>query len=167
MSDVTIRPAVEADLEAIHEIYNGYIRDTPITFDIDPIPMERRREWFTHYQTHGRHRLWVAVRDGACIGYATSSPFRPKAAYDTSVETTIYLAPGAGGGGIGSQLYGALFESLDGEDVHRAYAGITLPNDASVAIHRRFGFEQVGLYREVGRKFERYWDVGWFEKKLD
>ena len=100
------------------------------------------------------------------LGYATSSPFRPKAAYATSVETSIYLAPDAGGRGIGTLLYKQLFDALATQDVHRAYAGITLPNEASVRIHERFGFRRIGVYEEVGRKFGRYYDVAWFEKRL-
>ncbi|MGC1528293.1 MAG: GNAT family N-acetyltransferase, partial [Phormidesmis sp.] len=71
------------------------------------------------------------------------------------------------GGGIGSLLYDALLQVLKTEDVHRAYAGITLPNEASIAIHQKFGFEQVALFQEVGRKFERYWDVAWFQKEIE
>ena len=89
-----------------------------------------------------------------------------KAAYDPSVETTIYCAADATGKGIGSLMYEALFKALEGADVHRALAGITMPNDASVALHRRFGFEQVALFSEVGRKFDRYWDVMWMEKRM-
>ena len=100
------------------------------------------------------------------VGYATSSPFRGRAAYDPSVETTVYVADGLTRRGIGSRLYHALFASLGKEDVHRAYAGITLPNPASLALHRRFGFQPIGVYDEVGRKFGRYWSVEWLEKKL-
>jgi phosphinothricin acetyltransferase len=91
-----------------------------------------------------------------------------KPAYDTSVEVTIYLAPDAGGCGVGTRLYKALFEALADEDLHRAYAGIAQPerNEASVRLHERFGFRHVGTYREVGRKFGRYWDVAWYEKEL-
>jgi phosphinothricin acetyltransferase len=82
------------------------------------------------------------------------------------VETSIYLAPGATGRGLGTRLYSALFAALEGEDIHRAYAGVTLPNDASLRIHERFGFRQVGVYEEVGRKFGTYYDVAWLEKRL-
>ncbi len=120
----------------------------------------------SHYATTGRYRLLVAERDGQVLGYASSSQLRVKAAYDTSVETSIYLTAEAQRCGVGSRLYQALFEVLSYEDVHRAYAGITLPNDPSVAIHRKFEFKQVGLFKEVGRKFGQYWDVAWFEKGL-
>lgn len=90
----------------------------------------------------------------------------PKQAYDSSVETSVYCAPGATGRGIGRGLYSALFGALSGEDVHRAYAGIALPNPASIALHERFGFVQVAYFSEQGRKLGRYWDVAWFEKAL-
>jgi phosphinothricin acetyltransferase len=161
-----IRPASEDDLEAINNIYNHYVAETHVTFDDEPMSMEARREWFTHYAPSGRHRVLVAMDDGQVAGYATSSRFRPKPGYLTSVETSIYLAADAVGRGTGSKLYAALFEALEGEDLHRAYAGIALPNPASVALHERFGFKRVAHFSEQGRKFGRYWDVDWFEKPL-
>jgi phosphinothricin acetyltransferase len=92
--------------------------------------------------------------------------FRPKAAYETTVETTIYCAQEAIGKRIGSRLYSELFESLMNEDVHRIVGGYTLPNSASAALHERCGFKPVGIYTEVGRKFGRYWDVQWTERPL-
>src|SRR5206468_12363985 len=100
------------------------------------------------------------------IGYASSSPVRPRRAYETSIETTCYVAHDALGRGIGSELYAALFDAIAGEDLHRAYAGITMPTPASAALHVRFGFRRAGLYTQQGRKFDRYWDVAWFEKPL-
>ncbi len=162
-----IRLPVIADLAALTEIYNFYICNTTITFDLDPYSVEQRREqWFNHYAATGRHQLWVAEVEGKVVGYATSSPFHRKAAYDTSVETSIYLAPDFVGQGIGRSLYQKLFESLQGEDIHRAYALITQPNLASEQFHQAFGFEQVGHCREVGHKFGKYWDVKWYEKSL-
>ena len=108
----------------------------------------------------------VAEHEGKSIGYACSMPFRAKQAYDPSVETSIYLAAPWTGRGLGRRLYAALFTALAGEDVHRAYAGITLPNAASVSLHEKLGFERVGLMREVGRKLGHYWDVAWYEKAL-
>ena len=161
-----VRPAVAEDLERINDIYNHYVLHSQATFDLVPITMEARREWFTHYSTGGPHRLLVADEDGLVLGFATSSPFRPRAAYATSVETSVYCDPDRIGVGIGSLLYEKLFAAIEGEDLHRAYAGVSLPNDASVSLHERFGFVKVGEYTEVGRKFGRYWNVGWFEKPL-
>jgi phosphinothricin acetyltransferase len=162
-----IRPAVPEDLPRLTEIYNHYIVNKPTTFDIEPFTLERRREeWFAHYAARGRHRLLVADRDGVVVGYTSTSRYRTKQAYETTVEMTIICAPGETGRGIGSALYRAIFEAMRDEDVHRAVAAITLPNEASCALHERFGFERVGVFREVGRKFGRYWDVAWYEKRL-
>ncbi|MEU6538170.1 N-acetyltransferase family protein [Streptomyces sp. NPDC047000] len=173
-AEVQVRPGTEEDLDALTEIYNHYVRETPITFDTVAFTPEERRPWLLSHPEDGPHRLMVAVDTGSqeILGYATSSPHRPKAAYSTSVETTVYVAAYAvrgstpGRRGIGTLLYEALFEVLAGEDLHRAYAGITQPNEASVRLHGRFGFRYVGTYREIGRKFGRYWDVDWYEKEL-
>jgi phosphinothricin acetyltransferase len=118
------------------------------------------------YADAGPHRLIVAADGDAIVGYATSGKFREKPAYLTSVETTVYVRPDHHGRGIGTRLYAALFTALAHEDLHRAFAGIVLPNPASEALHARFGFRPVGLFREVGRKFGRYWDVQWLERPL-
>lgn len=164
---VIVRDYRATDIEALTALYNRYILETTITFDLQPYTVQQRQDmWMSHYAKLGRYRLLIAERDGQLVGYATSSKLRVKAAYDTSVETSVYLSAEAQGYGIGSHLYTALFEALSEEDVHRAYACITLPNEASMAIHRKFGFEQVGLFREVGRKFDRYWDVAWLERAM-
>ncbi|MFF4400927.1 GNAT family N-acetyltransferase [Streptomyces sp. NPDC001480] len=167
-AEVQVRPGVEGDLEALTALYNHYVRETPITFDTAVFTPEERRPWLLSHPEDGPYRLMVAVaaESQEILGYATSSPYRVKPAYGTSVETTVYVAPHAGRRGIGTLLYKALFEALSGEDLHRAYAGIAQPNEASARLHERFGFRYVGTYREVGRKFGRYWDVAWFEKEL-
>ena len=90
--------------------------------------------------------------------------FRAKAAYDTSVEITIYCAADCLGQGVGTRLLEALFKALEGEDIHAFIAGITLPNPGSIALHEHFGFQLSGIMHGVGRKFDRYWDVAWYEK---
>ena len=164
--DLGIRPAAETDLPALTEIYNHYVLGSPATFDLQPLAVDQRREWFAHHATTGRHRLLVAVQGPRVLGYATSSRWRPKLAYDTTVETTIYLHPEAGGRGIGKLLYMQLLDELEGEDVHRAVAGIVPPNEPSMRLHRTMGFHEVGRFTEVGWKFGRYWDVIWLEKVL-
>jgi len=161
-----IRAAVPADLGPLNDLYNHYVRETHATFDIEPTTLPQRREWFSHYGTSGRHRVLVAVSDDGLLGFATSSPVFPRAAYEPSVSTSIYVAPDACGRGLGNRLYGELFALLAGEDVHRAYAGIAIPNPVSIALHTRFGFSQVGYFTEQGRKFGRYWDVAWYEKPM-
>lgn len=162
--DVLIRPAVRQDLPRLTEIYNYYVVHTPVTFDIEPYTVERREPWFTQFATTGRHRLLLAEENGIVLGYAGTTRFRPKPAYETTVETTIYCHPQAIGKGIGTQLYRALFDALRGEDIHRFVAGYALPNPATAAIHERFGFKIVGVFSENGRKFSKYWDVCWVER---
>ncbi|WP_415953277.1 GNAT family N-acetyltransferase [Streptomyces sp. KLOTTS4A1] len=161
-----IRAGHEGDLEELTRIYNHYIVETATTFDIDAVTVDQRRDWLRAHPERGPHRLLVAEEEGAVVGYASSSSLRPKLAYLTSVETSVYLAPEYQGRGLGSRLYGALFEALGAEDVHRAYAAVTIPNEASFKLHERFGFKPAGVHREVGRKFGRYWDVAWFEKEM-
>lgn len=161
-----IRPATIDDLPRIVEIYNHYIINTPITFDLEPYTLDERRPWFEQFSTAGRHRLLVAEHAGQVIGYACTHQFRAKRAYDTTVESTIYCAHDAVGTGVGTALYTALFDAIKDEDIHMVVAGVTLPNDASVRLHERFGFKFAGLFHGVGRKFGQYWDVGWYERTL-
>jgi phosphinothricin acetyltransferase len=161
---IDIRPGTQKDLEGLNELYNHYVRTSACTFDIEEISMDARREWFEGFG--GRYRLIVAVDGDLVVGYAHTKSFRPKQAYETSVETTVYVAHDRHGEGIGRRLYAALFDAVAGEDIHRAYAGITVPNPASFALHEAFGFRQVAHFAEQGRKFDRYWDVAWFEKNL-
>jgi phosphinothricin acetyltransferase len=163
---VHVRPATVDDLAAINDIYNHYVLESHVTFDLEPMAMTARRVWFSHYSDTGPHRLFVGEEDGRLIGFASSSPFKSRPGYATSVETSIYLEPEAVGKGAGARLYEKLFDAIEGEDLHRAYAGIALPNPASVGLHERFGFKRVALFTEPGRKFGKYWDVAWFEKPL-
>jgi phosphinothricin acetyltransferase len=162
----TIRPGAAPDLAALTALYNHYVQETAITFDLEPYTVETRAAWLAGFAPRGRHQLLVAEEEGRLVGYACTRRFRDKAAYDTTAETSVYLAPGCAGRGLGTALYAALFRALEGADVHRLVAGITLPNDASVALHARFGFAPVGVLREVGRKHGRYWDVLWMDRTL-
>jgi len=166
-SPIEVRTATLADLPRLLEIYNHYVVHTPVTFDIEPLTLEQRRSWFDQHQDHGRHRLLIAEDSGRVVGYASSHQFRVKAAYDSTVETTVYLDPNFTRRGIGAALYEALFDALRGEDIASYVAAITLPNEGSLALHARFGFTPVGTLHRVGRKFDAYWDVGWFERVLD
>jgi phosphinothricin acetyltransferase len=166
MPDIHIRPATRSDIPRLTEIYNHYVIHTPITFDVEPYTVERRAVWFEQFSTTGRHRLLVAEIDSLVVGYTGSTRFRAKAAYDTTVETTIYCASDMPGRGIGTRLYSALFDTLAGEDIRRIVAGYTLPNPASAGFHERFGFKSVGIFTENGRKFGKYWDVAWTERPL-
>ena len=161
-----VRAAHLDDLPRLTEIYNHYVLTTPITFDVEPYTVERRVSWFEQFAVLGRYRLVVATEGPLVVGYAGTTRFRPKPAYETTVETTIYCAPGYAGRGIGALLYGALFDAIVHEDIHRIVAGYALPNPASARLHERFDFKPVGVFTAVGRKFGRYWDVAWVEKHL-
>ncbi|HTW39689.1 MAG TPA: GNAT family N-acetyltransferase [Thermoplasmata archaeon] len=161
----SVRPAERADLPAVIEVYNHYVRSSPATFEVEPVRVEDRTGWWEEHSGDGRYRLLVAeLPDAGIVGWATSSRFRPRAAYETTAETSVYCRPGFEGRGVGSALYTALFRALESQDIERFVAGVALPNPASVRLHRRFGFEPVGTFHRIGRKFGRYWDVEWFER---
>jgi phosphinothricin acetyltransferase len=161
-----MRAARLDDLARLTEIYNHYVVHSPATFDLEPKTLDQRREWFSQFAEAGRHRLLVAEEDGVILGYAGTMRWRPKPAYDTTVETSIYCAPESVGRGVGGNLYAALFDAIAGENIHRIVAGYVPPNPASAALHERFGFRPVGTFSEVGYKFGRYRDVCWMEKRL-
>jgi len=167
MRDTVIRHARESDLPALLAIYNHYVLNTHITFDVEPRTPEQRRDWLKSLAETGRHQCFVAEEEGQAVGWASSGRFKDRAAYDTSVETSVYLAPGAQGRGLGRRLYAVLFAALAKEDVHRAFGGIALPNEASAGLHLAMGFVLCGTYREVGRKFGRFWDVAWYQRAMD
>jgi phosphinothricin acetyltransferase len=167
MGEILIRSARHEDLPRLTGIYNHYVIHTPVTFDIEPYSVERREQWFQQFAGTGRYRLLVAEIAGAVAGYAGTTRFRSKPAYETTVETTIYCAPEATGRGIGRRLYEALFGALKGEDINRFIAGFALPNPGSAALHEHFGFKLVGVFTQNGRKFGKYWDVAWTERAND
>ena len=166
MRDILVRPAVVADVAAMAAIYNHYVETSHATFDIASVSLDNRLAWFQGFGEQGPFRLVVAECEGQVVGYAGSGKFREKAAYATSVEMTVYVHPEAVGLGIGARMYEHLFALLAGEPIHRAYAGVTLPNPASLALHHRFGFRDLGIYDEVGYKLGQYWSVQWLEKLM-
>jgi phosphinothricin acetyltransferase len=164
MDETAIRRAEITDVPALLEIYNYYIVNTHVTFDLEPHTLDRRLAWFATFGDSGRYQCFVAERGGKLIGWASSAPLKERAAYQTSVETSVYLAPDEAGQGIGSRLYRTLFFAVEPMDVHRAYGAVSLPNAASVGLHERLGFAHIGTYREVGRKFGQFWDVAIYER---
>lgn len=157
-----IRQFEPKDAQNILDVYNYYIENTAFTFDIRPHTLSECAEWFSGFEK--TYPCFVALQDGKLIGYACADEFCKKAAYASSVEVSVYLAPNNKAQGVGTNLYKALFPNLN--QFHRAYAGITQPNLASVALHNKFGFISVGTFSQVGYKFDRYWDVIWYEKQL-
>ena len=167
MADYAVRSAMLEDLQALTDIYNHYVVNTAITFDLQTFTVATRRRWFDDHAENGSHRLLVATgSEGECLGYASSSRWRPKPAYNTTVEASLYCRPDAVGRGCGTALYTALFAALEREDVCTIVAGVSLPNPASLSFHEKFGFRPVGVFHAVGRKFDRFWDVAWFERPL-
>jgi phosphinothricin acetyltransferase len=162
-----IRPARASDVARINEIYNRTIVDSHISFDTEPWDTERREEWWKHYAATGRHRVFVADRNGIVVGTAYSSQFREKAAYRSSVETTVVVDPEFRAVGIGRRLLTTLLDVVRAEGVHRAYAVVTLPNDASIGLHEELGYRLVGTLNDVGFKLGRYWSTAVLEKRLD
>ncbi|NND44178.1 MAG: N-acetyltransferase [Xanthomonadales bacterium] len=154
------------DLPALLGILNHYIATDHCTFDTVPWRPEQKQTWFEACDNSGPYQLWVAREGPDLLGYAHSNRWRPKQAYDITVETTVYVHPDHLGRGLGRALLGHLLEQLIEQRLHSAVAGIAQPNPASNELHRKLGFREVGTYREVGFKFGRHWDVTWFQKIL-
>ena len=160
---IDVRPARAGDLAGMLEIYNHYVRESHCTFDVEPFSLDQRRSWWGQFDG-ARRQCWLAADTESVRGYACSTRLKPKRAYETSVEVSVYLHPDHTGNGLGGKLYQQLFAALDEQDVHRAYALIAVPNEPSLALHRSFGFSEVSHLSEVGKKFDRYWDVVWMER---
>ena len=159
-----IRPATVADAEALCAIYNPFVRTTTITFEeasVSPAEMTRR---IREVQAWGP---WlVGQEDEAVIGYAYATPWRTRSAYRFSAETTVYVAPQHGRKGVGKGLYLRLLADLKTQGIHAVMGGIALPNAASVALHEALGFQKVAHFSQVGRKFDTWVDVGYWQLLL-
>lgn len=166
MTPASIRDADADDLPAVAAIYTHYTLRTTTTFNTE---VRTPREWMQRFSARSGpgHHLLVAERDGAVVGYVETQRFRPKPAYDRSVELSVYLAPDVTGGGVGGALFAELLGRLEAHpQVHRVYAIIALPNDVSVAFHERWGFVHRGTLSEAGYKFGRYLDVAYYERAV-
>lgn len=166
MDEIAIEHCGAGHYDAIVQIYNHYIEHSHATFDEAPYSIGVRAPWFAQFAADGPYQLLVATQDGNVLGFCCSTPFGVKTGYDIAAETSVYVSPGTLARGIGSKLYEKLFASLQGSGLHRAYGGIALPNDACVRLHEKFSFRKIGVYEEVGRKFDKYWDVVWYEKQI-
>jgi L-amino acid N-acyltransferase YncA len=164
MGTVRIRDADTADGAALAAIYAPFVTDSWVSFETQP---PDAAEMAARIASYGSSHGWVvAEQDGAIAGYAYASPHRTRAAYATSADIAIYVAPGAQGQGLGRALYAALFERLRSRSIHAVFAGIALPNPASIALHEAMGMVPVGIYREVGWKLGGWRDVGWWQRLL-
>jgi L-amino acid N-acyltransferase YncA len=161
---LSIRAATPDDAEPLLAIYRPFVLQTAISFELEPpSPAEFR----ARIERSLAEWAWVvAERDGRPVGYAYATAHRPRGAYKWSVEPSVYIEPGHHRLGIGTLLYDALMPRLAERGYCNAYAGITLPNEPSVALHRRVGFELVGVFRSVGRKFGAWHDVSWWHRRL-
>jgi len=165
MSAVTIRNAdPERDAAACAAIYAPSVEDDPTSFEERAPSAEEMAARIEKVQP--THPWLVAERGGEVVGYAYACPHRERTAYRWSVDVSVYVAAGERGRGHGNALYGALFERLREQGFRMAFAGITLPNPASVALHKSFGFRQVGTSHQVGWKHGAWRDVGWFQVEL-
>jgi phosphinothricin acetyltransferase len=159
-----IRPATVSDARAIVGIYNHYIANTVVTFETELLPVEEMERRIT--EISASYLYYVAEENGKVLGYAYANKWQVRAAYRFSVESTVYLDPAQTGRGLGSQLYMVLLDELRARSFHAVIGGIALPNEASVAIHEKFGFKKVAHYPQVGWKFDRWIDVGYWELLL-
>lgn len=159
-----VRDATPADAAAICSIYNPFVTGTTVSFEEAPVSEEAMA---TRIAELTRTHPWlVAAFAGEVAGYAYASPWRTRAAYRHAAECSVYVAPAHAGRGVGRALYTALFARLREQGIHTAIGGIALPNDASVGLHERMGFTPVARFREVGLKFDRRIDVGYWQLLL-
>jgi L-amino acid N-acyltransferase YncA len=165
MTDVTVRSASASDAEVLARIYNYYVHNTVITFEEEPVSTEVMATRVAEVQDLSLPWL-VAEVETAVVGYAYANKWKVRSAYRHSVETTIYLEHGYEGRGIGTTLYAALLPILRAGGIHVAIGGAALPNEASVALHERLGFEHVATFRQVGFKHDRWVDVAYWQLVL-
>lgn len=159
-----VRPCQPDDVAAICEIYNHYITQTVITFEEVPLTVS---EMAQRVETYTRRHPWlVCEHEGVIVGYAYASTWRERAAYRHTAEATVYVRAGQAGRGHGKALYTALLAALAGQGCHVVLGCIALPNVESVALHEHFGFTKVAHFNEVGRKFDQWLDVGYWQKVL-
>lgn len=156
-----IRACATADAPAIAEIYNHYVRDTVVTFEEIPVSVDAMAR---RIEDIGARFPWLVWEDdGAVAGYAYASAWKSRSAYRFAVESTIYLTASRHRNGIGTKLYGALLAELKVRGFHTAVGGIALPNPASIALHEKLGFTKIGQFVDVGRKLDRWVDVGYWQ----
>jgi len=161
-----IRPVQEKDVDEIVTIYNYYIAETLATFEEEVITAEDMLARIKKVNVSALPWFVAEDRSGKVIGYAYATKWRERFAYRFSVEVTVYLSPNQLSKGLGSQLYTALFSDLKHRSIHSVIGGITLPNPASIALHEKFGMKQVAHFKEVGFKFEKWLDVGYWQGKI-
>ena len=153
-----------SDAQALLDIYNYYALNTTVTFDIKPLSLEIFEDKIN--QIIKQYPFLVFEENKEILGYAYGSRFRPKPAYDYVVESTVYVKHGSHGKQIGTKLYEELIKRLSQTNLHTVLGVLTVPNDASIKLHEKFGFKQVALLKEVGYKFDAWQDVGIWQLHL-
>ncbi len=159
-----IRSVTIADAKDLCEIYNYYVLNTHINFEEEAVSLDDMQQRIITIT--GKFPWIVYEENGNILGYAYASEWKPRSSYRFSVESTVYMKHGVTGKGIGAQLYQALLEKISGSNIHAVIGGIAQPNDASIALHEKFGFEKVAHFKEVGYKFGKWIDVAYWEKIL-
>tara|TARA_B100001989_G_scaffold222766_1_gene176342 strand:- start:103 stop:606 length:504 start_codon:yes stop_codon:yes gene_type:complete len=163
MGNIFIKNISNADIEAVNLLYNYYIRNTAFTFDIKEKTLSEKKEWSKIFKKDSPYQCIVAYENNILVGFASSRPFRDKEAYNSSIETSVYISHNYIGKGYGKLLMEDLFIKIDGYNVNRVYAFITEPNSASEKLHLLLGFKKIGVLNNVGKKFGKFWNVGIFE----
>ena len=153
-----IRPAQPADLPALLDIYNDAVVHTTASWDLQPLTPVEHAEWYATKARH-RHPILVAEEEGVVVGYCAYGPFRSKAGYAATMEHSVYVRPERQGSGIGRALMVAIIDAARANGVHALVGGLSADNEVSMALHRDFGFIEVGRLPEVGRKFDRWLDL--------
>lgn len=161
----TVRDGREEDLPALLAIYNDAVLNSSATFDLAPLTLEQRRGWFDSHR--GPCPLVVVEKQGEAVGYATLSRFREKPGYSRTAESSVYVHPGHRGEGVGSAAMREVIGRARELGYHTVVAGIVPPNEPCVRLHTRLGFQHIGDFLQVGFKFGRWLDVGWYQLFLD
>jgi len=159
-----VRPAIDDDLPGILEIYNDAVLNTTATYDYEPRTLEQRRQWFEERQRDNYPVFVAADEAGRIVGWSALNPFHTRPGYRFTAENSVYVAADRRGRGLGRLLLAPLIEAAQARGLHAIIAAIDAENEASIRLHARFSFEQVGRFKQTGFKFERWLDVVYMER---
>ncbi|WP_310619788.1 GNAT family N-acetyltransferase [Flexibacterium corallicola] len=166
MRNFKIRSGDSSDCQSITDIFNYYITKSYARFETKPFSYNNRLEWLKQFNPGTVHQILVAEGKEGVLGFACSQPYRDDIAFEGTAEVTIYLSPHTVSSGIGTALYTELFRSLSKTGLHRLLSGIALPNDASVELHRKFGFEEIGVFDQYAKKNGKFISSIWLQKLM-
>lgn len=160
-----VRAGSIGDAQSLMDLRNWFVANSIATFDDSPLSLCAIQGWISQFNS-GPYLLLIAEAEGRLLGYCCSQQYRNHPAFSRTVETSIYVQPGMGSTGVGSALYGELFQSLTGAEFHRAVVGIALPNEASIRLHEKFRFRKVGVFTEYAHKWGQAISSQWMERTL-